>query len=204
MVVIKVSKENRQMYFSSSFTTRSENDNEKYIEGYFAVFNQQTELYRNAFEEIAQGAFDNSLKNNDIRCLFNHDTAKVLGRTGNNTLELRVDSHGLWGRVQVNPNDKEANDIYARVQRGDISGCSFGFNPINEETEFRDDGAIKWRVLEADTLEVSIVTFPAYPQTSIQARKVDETQYKERQILQKKNNLKVRLKNYGIETTIVK
>ena len=201
MGVIKVSKENRQMYFSSSFTTRSENDNEKYIEGYFAVFNQQTELYRNAFEEIAQGAFDNSLKNNDIRCLFNHDTAKVLGRTGNNTLELRVDSHGLWGRVQVNPNDKEANDIYARVQRGDISGCSFGFNPINEETEFRDDGAIKWRVLEADTLEVSIVTFPAYPQTSIQARKVDETQYKERQILQKKNNLKVRLKNYGITTT---
>ena len=201
MVVIKVSKENRQMYFSSSFTTRSENDNEKYIEGYFAVFNQQTELYRNAFEEIAQGAFDNSLKNNDIRCLFNHDTAKVLGRTGNNTLELRVDSHGLWGRVQVNSNDKEANDIYARVQRGDISGCSFGFNPINEETEFRDDGAIKWRVLEADTLEVSIVTFPAYPQTSIQARKVDETQYKERQILQKKNNLKVRLKNYGITTT---
>ena len=201
MGVIKLSKENRQMYFSSSFTTRSENDNEKYIEGYFAVFNQQTELYRNAFEEIAQGAFDNSLKNNDIRCLFNHDTAKVLGRTGNNTLELRVDSHGLWGRVQVNPNDKEANDIYARVQRGDISGCSFGFNPINEETEFRDDGAIKWRVLEADTLEVSIVTFPAYPQTSIQARKVDETQYKERQILQKKNNLKVRLKNYGTTTT---
>ncbi len=196
-----MSKENRQMYFSSSFTTRSENDNEKYIEGYFAVFNQQTELYRNAFEEIAQGAFDNSLKNNDIRCLFNHDTAKVLGRTGNNTLELRVDSHGLWGRVQVNPNDKEANDIYARVQRGDISGCSFGFNPINEETEFRDDGAIKWRVLEADTLEVSIVTFPAYPQTEIQARKVDETQYKERQMLQKKNNLKVRLKNYGITTT---
>ncbi len=201
MGVIKLSKENRQMYFSSSFTTRSENDNEKYIEGYFAVFNQQTELYRNAFEEIAQGAFDNSLKNNDIRCLFNHDTAKVLGRTGNNTLELRVDSHGLWGRVQVNTNDKEANDIYARVQRGDISGCSFGFNPINEETEFRDDGAIKWRVLEADTLEVSIVTFPAYPQTSIQARKVDETQYKERQILQKKNNLKVRLKIYGITTT---
>ena len=201
MGVIKVSKENRQMYFLSRFTTRSENDNEKYIEGYFAVFNQQTELYRNAFEEIAQGAFDNSLKNNDIRCLFNHDTAKVLGRTGNNTLELRVDSHGLWGRVQVNPNDKEANDIYARVQRGDISGCSFGFNPINEEKEFRDDGAIKWRVLEADTLEVSIVTFPAYPQTSIQARKVDETQYKERQILQKKNNLKVRLKNYGITTT---
>lgn len=196
-----MSKENRQMYFSSSFKTRSESDNEKYIEGYFAVFNQQTELYRNAFEEIAQGAFDNSLKNNDIRCLFNHDTAKVLGRTGNNTLELRVDSHGLWGRVKVNPNDKEANDIYARVQRGDISGCSFGFNPINEETEFRDDGAIKWRVLEADTLEVSIVTFPAYPQTSIQARKVDETQYKERQILQKKNNLKVRLKNYGITTT---
>ena len=201
MGVIKVSKENRQMYFSSSFTTRSEKDNEKYIEGYFAVFNKQTELYRNAFEEIAQGAFDNSLKNNDIRCLFNHDTAKVLGRTGNNTLELRVDSHGLWGRVQVNPNDKEANDIYARVQRGDISGCSFGFNPINEETEFSDDGSIKWRVLEADTLEVSIVTFPAYPQTSIQARKVDETQYKERQILQKKNNLKVRLKNYGTKET---
>lgn len=196
-----MSNENRQMYFTSNFKTRSENDNEKYIEGYFAVFNQQTELYKNAFEEIVQGAFDNSLKNNDIRCLFNHDTAKVLGRTGNNTLELRTDSHGLWGRVKVNPDDKEANDIYARVQRGDISGCSFGFYPLNEETEFRDDGSIKWRVLEADTMEVSIVTFPAYPQTAIEARQASATAYKQRQLLQKKNNLKVRLKNYGIEAT---
>lgn len=195
-----MSAENRQMYFESSFTTRSENGNDKYIEGYFAVFNQQTELYKNAFEEIAAGAFDNSLKNNDIRCLFNHDTAKVLGRTGNNTLELRIDAHGLWGRVKVNPDDKEANDIYARVQRGDISGCSFGFNPINEETEYKEDGTIKWRVLEADTLEVSIVTFPAYPQTSIQARKAEVTQYKQRQMDQIKNNLKVRLKNY-VKTT---
>lgn len=62
-----------------------------------------------------------------------------------------------------------AMDVYARVKRGDITGCSFGFYPISERWEDRDDGT-HYVVEEADTIEVSICTFPAYPQTEIDAR----------------------------------
>ena len=88
--------------------TRAEPESQDmYIEGYFAVFNRQTELWPGAFEEIAPGAFDSTL-GNDIRALINHDTTLVLGRNKSGTLELKADSHGLWGQVKINPNDSDA------------------------------------------------------------------------------------------------
>ena len=182
----------RHAYFKSELKTRAEGESDKFIEGYFAVFNQETELWQGCFEKIATGAFDNSIKNNDIRCLFNHDSGFVLGRTASNTLELRVDSHGLWGRVKINANDTQAMDIYARVERGDISGCSFGFNPLKESYEDRNNGTL-WIVEEADTAEVSICTFPAYPQTEIQARQKDMQVSQKRQLEQRKAELKKKL-----------
>ena len=64
--------EKRNAYFEGGLKIRAEDNGEKYIEGYFAVFNQETELWKDWFEQIAPGAFANSLQNNDIRCLFNH------------------------------------------------------------------------------------------------------------------------------------
>ncbi len=182
----------RHAYFASELTVRAEGESDKFIEGYFAVFNQETELWGGCFERIAIGAFDNSIKNNDIRCLFNHDSGFVLGRTASKTLELRTDSHGLWGRVKLNPADRQAMDVYARVERGDISGCSFGFNPIKENYEDRENGTL-WTVEEADTHEVSICTFPAYPQTEIQARQSDFQLSQKRQLEQRKAKLKTKL-----------
>lgn len=182
----------RHSYFISELKTRSKGTGERYIEGYFSVFNQETELWQGCFEKIGVGAFDNSLKNNDIRCLFNHDSGFVLGRTSSKTLELRVDAHGLWGRVKINPNDTQAMDIYARVERGDISGCSFGFNPVSEEYEDRGNNTL-WVVTEADTQEVSICTFPAYHQTEIQARQKDIELSRLRVIKHRKADLKKKL-----------
>lgn len=182
----------RHAYFTSELKTRAEGDSDRYIEGYFAVFNQETELWEGGFEKIATGAFDNSIKNNDIRCLFNHDSGFVLGRSASGTLELRTDAHGLYGRVKLNPNDRQAMDVYARVERGDISGCSFGFNIISEQTEDRGNNFL-WTINEADTHEVSICTFPAYPQTEIQARQKDMEQSKARRIKQRKAELKKKL-----------
>lgn len=179
------------------------NNDEMCIEGYFIVFGQQTELWAGAYEEIAPNALDKTL-NNDIRALINHDTRLVLGRNKSGTLELRVDGRGLFGKIKINSNDTEAVNLYERVKRGDVSQCSFGFNIISEETEWGDDGTVKWTITEVDLHEVSVVTFPAYEETGVQARQVSVEAYREKQILQKKNNLKVRLKNYGIETTIVK
>lgn len=163
--------EKRSVYAAADFKVRAEPDSgEKYIEGYFAVFNQRTELWPGFYEEIAPGAFDGSLKNNDIRCLFNHNSDIVLGRTVAGTLILKEDAHGLWGSVRINQDDKQALDIYARVARGDISGCSFGFYPIKEEYTELESGDVLCRVIEVDLSEVSICTFPAYPQTEVQAR----------------------------------
>lgn len=189
--MIKVNK-NRHAYFESKLQTRAEGDSDKYIEGYFAVFNQETEIWTGCFEQIAPGAFTNSLKNNDIRCLFNHDTSFVMGRCAAGTLELKEDAHGLWGRLRVNQNDSQAMDVYARVERGDISGCSFGFWPVTEESTDRGSNWL-YTVREADTFEVSICTFPAYPQTEIQARKQDFEQSKKRSIEQWKAELRKKL-----------
>lgn len=186
----------RHSYFKSELKTRAEGENDKYIEGYFAVFDQETALWPRYFEKIAKGAFDNTLKNNDIRCLFNHDSGFVLGRfkpgMGPHTLELRVDDYGLWGRVKINSNDTQALDVYARVERKDISGCSFGFEPISEEYEEREDG-LHWIVTEAELSEVSICTFPAYEQTEIQARQKDFELSKKRKFENKKIELRKKL-----------
>lgn len=174
--------------------TRAEQDDEMYIEGYFAVFNRETELFPGAFEEIAPEAFNDTLSN-DIRALINHDTSLVLGRNKAGTLELKVDSRGLWGRIKINPRDSDAVNLYERVKRGDVDQCSFGFNIIEEETEFRDDGTVKWRLKKVDLHEVSVVTFPAYEDTSVQARMREYEQHKKRQLEQRKLQLKERVRN---------
>src|SRR5690625_536072 len=175
--------------------TRSDEDSsKKVIEGYFSVFNSETELFPGAFEEIAPGAFDNTLSN-DIRALVNHDTGFVLGRNKSNTLELKVDSRGLWGSIKINENDSDAVNLYERVKRGDVDQCSFGFNILKEDTDYRDDGSIKWTIREIDLHEVSIVTFPAYPETSVQARMQQVENMKRRSIEKRKHDMKERLDN---------
>lgn len=172
--------------------TRAENDQDLVIEGYFAVFNRQTELWQGAFEEIAQGAFGGTM-GNDIRALINHDTTLVLGRNKAGTLELKEDSHGLWGSIRINPNDTDAMNAYERVKRGDVDQCSFGFNILKEETDWREDGTVKWTITEIDLHEVSICTFPAYEETGVQARQAEVAQHQKRQFEQRKNQLKERL-----------
>ena len=175
---------------------RAEQTNEDmFIEGYFAVFGQETELWRGAFEEIAPGAFDKTLSN-DIRCLINHDTTLVLGRNKSGTLELKTDSRGLWGRVKINPNDGDAVNLYERVKRGDVDQCSFGFNIIGELVDWRDDGTVKWTITEADLDEVSVCTFPAYEETGVQARQAEVNGHKERKLEQRKNNVREMFKKW--------
>lgn len=165
---------------STKFNTRDE-DGKLSIEGYFAVFDSVYQIAPDMSESIAVGAFDNTLSG-DIRALINHDTTLVLGRTKANTLQLRTDSHGLWGHIDINPNDSDAMNLYNRVQRGDVDQCSFGFDILNEETDFREDGSVHWTIKEVRLYEVSPCTFPAYEETHIAARA------KERDELVKRKN----------------
>lgn len=163
---------------SGEFKTR-EDSGEMVIEGYFAVFNSNYEMWEGASESIAPGAFTSSL-GGDIRALTNHDTTLVLGRNKVHTLELKEDARGLWGRIIINPNDSDAVNTYERVKRGDVDQCSIGFMIRSEETDFRDDGSIHWTITDVELFEVSVCTFPAYEETGVSARHRDAEELKKR------------------------
>ena len=156
---------------SGGFRTRAE-DGELYIEGYFAVFNSKYWLWDEAYETIEPGAFDDQTTE-DVRALVNHDTTLVLGRTTAGTLELRQDEKGLWGRIKINQADQDAMNLYERVKRGDVSQCSFGFDITEQDVEYSDSEPTVWRIRKVKLYEVSVVTFPAYEDTSVEARKTE-------------------------------
>lgn len=154
----------------TAFETREEDDGQLRISGYFAVFNSIYQLNSWESESIAPGAFAEAL-GGDVRALTNHDTTLVLGRNTAGTLQLREDSHGLWGDILINPKDLDAVNLYERVKRGDVNQCSFGFRIGTEEAEWKDDGTVHWTITRVDPLyEISVCTFPAYEATSVSAR----------------------------------
>lgn len=179
---------NQTRSMPAKFETREDADGNKIIEGYFAVFNSQTELWPGAFEQIAPGAFDSTI-GNDIRALTNHDTTLVLGRAKAGTLKLSTDQRGLFGEIRINPADSDAVNLYERVKRGDVDQCSFGFNVNAEDTEWRDDGTVSWTLTDIDLIEVSVVTFPAYEDTGVAARKKDITAHAQKRSEQWKHNI---------------
>ena len=192
-------REVRQMRsIASKFETREEND-ERIIEGYFAVFNSNYEIGPGMSESVAPGAFRNTLSE-DIRALVNHDTTLVLGRNTAKTLELSEDERGLWGRIRINPNDSDAVNLYERVKRGDVSQCSFGFDILDEETEFREDGGVHWTIKEVKLYEVSCVTVPAYESTNIDARSRQRDDILKRRTEEGRIKMKERI-NHGTQST---
>ena len=182
----------------TEFITREDGE-ELTIEGYFAVFNSNYDIAPGMSESIAPGAFSNTL-GNDIRALINHDTTLVLGRTKSETLTLKQDDKGLWGKININPNDVDAMNLYSRVKRGDVDQCSFGFNIISEETDFRDDGSVHWTMTDLDVHEVSCCTFPAYQETNISARSEQKEEIIKRKNEAWKESMKARLQN-GTQST---
>lgn len=174
------------------FTARSAGE-DMYIEGYFSVFNSPYQLWEGCEEVIAPGAFADTL-GGDIRALTNHDTNLVLGRTKPGTLTLREDGHGLWGSVQVNGKDQDAVNLHSRVQRGDVDQGSIGFFIESETRDVLEDGTVRYTINKIRLLEVSVVTFPAYEETSVSARHRAEEQVKARELAEKKEALKQRLK----------
>lgn len=181
----------RNAYIATQFQTREEQESgDLVLSGYFIKFDEETELWPGYFEVIKREGVEKAIKDADIRALFNHDHSLVLGRTGNDTVRLGVDDVGLFGDIIINKDDPQAVGAYARVQRGDVIGCSFGFYPIKINTEERDDGSYLDTILELEIFEVSPCTFPAYPQTEIAARQ----QYFESQRRAKRETLDKRKK----------
>lgn len=144
------------------------------IEGYAALFNSRTEIWPGFYEEIAPGAFKNAIGKSDVRALFNHDQNRILARTSSGTLTIGEDSKGLWYRFEM-PDTTEGNDLLVMIKRGDISQSSFAFMVKTSEWTDMADGSTLRRITDVEMVQdVSPVTFPAYQDTSVAARKKAE------------------------------
>lgn len=192
----------RRTFEIKDLQTRSDSD-ELTVAGKFVAYGDIYQVWEGATESIAPGAFRNSISQ-DVRALYNHNDDIVLGRVSAGTLSLEDRADGLWGTIKINRNDSDAMNAYERIKRGDVTGCSFGFNIKSEETEYHDDGTVHWTITEVDPLyEVSAVTFPAYEATHIAARGKDLDEMKERRLELRKQELRKKLerKADGTEST---
>lgn len=158
----------------------------KELGGIAAVVNSVTDL--GYFEEvIAPGAFDYALqKDYDIRCLFNHESELILGRTKSNTCKVFVNAQGnleyTWIPDYENPTHVS---VVRSIMRGDITQSSFAFT-IREQTwtESEKYGTMGKRVVNVieDLYDVSPVTYPAYEDTEADARSILKMRDEEKQI----------------------
>ena len=153
---------------------RADDDEGATLRGHAAVFDKLSVEMWGMREKIDSGAFDESLKKDDVRAFYNHDMSRILGRTSAKTLTLSTDKKGLAFVLDL---PRSAADVAESVDRGDISGMSFGFITLDEkwEREAGDDGkqskkpAIR-TLMKVRLIEVSPVVFPAYPQTDVAKR----------------------------------
>ena len=177
--------------------TREDESASPQIEGYFAVFGDIYEVWPGATESIAPGAFTESISQ-DVRALYNHNPDLVLGRSSAGTLQLKEDSHGLWGCIRINREDSDAMNVYQRIKRGDITGCSFGFDIEKESREDRVDGTVHYTIERVNPLyEISPCVFPAYEATKISARGKDLEQIRKRKVQAWRDQMIERLRQKG-------
>ena len=153
-------------------TVRAAEGEPKTLEGYAAIFNRETVIGAYFRETIEAGAFRAAVKTGDVRALFNHDPNMVLGRTSAKTMRLEEDETGL--RYVIDPPDTTlGRDVLVSVGRGDVTGSSFGFTVKRDSwTRPSKAGELPLRTIhEIEWLrDVGPVTFPAYEETTVQAR----------------------------------
>ncbi len=152
-------------------------DGKRYITGYAAVFyregDETTEfrLWDTLVERVKRGAFKKAIKQDDVRALLNHDPNMLLARTGNG-LKLKEDDIGLYYEFPVDETDPDHLRVVAKLERGDLKGSSFGFEPVVRK--FIEDKEYDIVVLEEVRLyDVSPATFPAYEGTSVSIRSTE-------------------------------
>lgn len=177
------SREVEHRAFPFEMKRGAEGDNKLKLSGHAAVFNRETVLVpANAWykgspeirEVIEPGAFSKTLKERDVRAVWNHNTDIVLGRKGNGTLELREDEIGLANDIFPPDTSLIRDMVITPIERGDVDQMSFGFRIIREKM-VEENNVITFTLKELDLVEVSPVTIPAYPQTDIElsARSAD-------------------------------
>lgn len=150
-------------------TIKAVDDEKMIVEGYALRFNTLSNDLGGFVETISPEALKEA-DLSDVRCLIDHDSSKVLGRTTSETLELKIDDEGLYFRCQL-PDTTYANNLYTSIKRKDINQCSFGFILDEDGDSFEkreEDGLFKRTLRKIKSLfDVSIVTYPAYNDTQV-------------------------------------
>ena len=164
-------KMERRVYPVGNLEVRTaEDDGKQTLEGYAAIFNSLSEDLGGFKEKVRKGAFKKTLKEADVRALYNHDPNYVIGRTKSGTLELAEDDKGL--QIKAYPPDTTwSRDMLTTIERGDVDQMSFQFNVVKE---LWDEKQNLRELLEVELFDVSPVTFPAYPTTTVQVRSLLE------------------------------
>jgi HK97 family phage prohead protease len=134
------------------------------IEGHAAVFDMLSQNLGGFVERVMPGAFTKTLKEADVRALYNHDENLVLGRNKSGTLELSEDDSGLYYRITP-PDTTYANDLVKVIDRGDVSNSSFAFMAIDEEWGLSEQDFPRRDLLQVHLVDVSPVTYAAYLDT---------------------------------------
>lgn len=138
------------------------------VEGYAAVFGQETNIGGYFREVIEKGAFSEAIGRDDVVFLINHE-GLPLARTRSGTLTLTEDDHGLKMATTLDPEDPDVKSIVGKMKRGDLDKMSFAFYP--EVQEWDESGDVPLRTIKRASLyDVSIVTTPAYDGTEIGLR----------------------------------
>lgn len=163
----------RRFLKASELRITGGDDKPKTIVGYPAIFNKLSLDLGGFREKISPGAFTNTLdKGDDVRALVDHDPGKILGRNTSKTLKLEQNTKGL--KATIKPADTQAGrDIVTSLTRGDIDGMSFGFRTITDKWETIDGEEIR-TLEEVELFDVSVVTYPAYPDTSVAVRSLEQ------------------------------
>lgn len=146
------------------------------LAGYAIVFNKPSVNLGGFVEQIAPDAVDRTLRENiDVRAFFDHNSGQVLGRLSVGTLRMEKDRRGLHVHIDV-PDTTVGNDVMTSVDRGDITGMSFGFRvmPDGQEWDGGDEDVLIRTITDMRVSEVSVVAMPAYPDTSIAVRAMQQ------------------------------
>jgi HK97 family phage prohead protease len=154
-------------------------DEKRTVVGYAAVFNSETDICGYWTEVVAPGAFATSLRENDVVALYSHDTGRVIGRMSAKTLRIAEDDKGLKVEIDL-PDTTDGRDLVVLIERGDITGFSFGFCTRKQEWDETVDPP-KRTLLEVDLIEVTVTAFPQYDDTEIGLRDLEGARNERRQ-----------------------
>lgn len=168
----RMGKEKMERRYTNTTIELRDIDAEPVVSGYAARFNEQSEVLWGFREVILPGAFKDALEAPDIRALFNHDPSQIVARTKNNTLRVWEDEHGLLYEFTPNMKTTAGRDLVELIRRGEVDQSSFAFSMDGGVEEWDDTGEIPVRkLIQIPKLyDVSPVTYPAYPSTSVGVR----------------------------------